>query len=353
MELRGPRLDRIRNALALKGYRHIRVVRGITFRHEADKVTVSVPPVGGEPVRLLRAPDLPSEDDAFSLLEKDFPGISRVYVRASLDAEICADQGGRPPILLCIGPTGSGKAGTIILVMTIVGDELLKAKLDAESDEKFWRDLGAALAAGHRGFQFDEVGRMKGVDQLMRRILEISGTTRWRPCYRNTETTTPTRAAFFITTAVPPECLLRSAEFCRRAWLVRLHETVPDWGKTAGAIENWRNTPGHAKERARITNSLLTHAYARCVEHEFDFDRLAQLHGLTKPDEGTAVIDQDALSRLYRHCRGEVGERRLHSKGRFRQGGRVDANSRDCKAILDELLADEGDARTGDLGDRL
>jgi len=345
LDRRYPRRDRARNALPLEGYKPIRVVHGISFTDDDDAIVIESQPNKGDPIRLLTGKDLLPGDTAFKRLELAFPDIGRSYLEAVIAARICADRGGRPPIVLATGPTGSGKGQTIAIGASFCGQRPRKVELDAESDEKFWRSLGANSLAGHQFLYIDESGRLRRPATLMRRLLEVSNQVSFRPLYQNHDRTVPMRGAIFLPTAAIPEAFAKSPELCRRCRLVRLYRTTPEWREACGGeAAEWR---AGSKENARAANSVLTHVYELCARHDFSFDAVADELGLTRPDDGGAYLDMEAARDLYRHCRAEDGHRKMHTSKRFKDGRWVDGNATRCRELLMMFYTD--DSEPGDV----
>jgi hypothetical protein len=269
-----------------------------------------------------------------------FPGINLGYLRACLAGPICAEHGGRPPIIFAVGPTGSGKGETPALAASFLADEV--TRLTVATDEvEFWRSMGSAAAEGRRFFTIDELLRMdaKKLNVLIEYVLRISSLISWRRLYVGL---TRTRFAGLLTFAAGavPSAFAKSPELRRRTWLARLPAQVPeDWGETCGGeTADWR---GRSSLNARVANSLLTHTFALCAEHEFRFHDVAAALGLQRPDEGDAAYQEELLRRLYRFARGDEGKRMLHEAPRWKGGRWIDACGQDAQAILREVLPDE------------
>jgi hypothetical protein len=250
------------------GYRPVRPVIGISFANDDGSIPIIVPPGPRFPIELLGDPL--AEENAFEILERSFPRLDRRYLKACLAAAICADaRQGRPPMLACTGPSGSGKEQTICLAASCLGDQVLKLALP-DDEEKLWRQIGAAITSGHRFLMFDELGKTQNLSSKIKAILEISSMIHWRALYQNRTVATPARAAFFYPCVRFPDFLTASAEFNRRTRRAHLHHKVPNWAETCGGdTALWRD---RSAENARVANSLLTSVWRLCHELNFQFD---------------------------------------------------------------------------------
>jgi len=157
LQLRRPARDRLRNGLLPDGYKAVRVIRGIRFKDDPNTIPITVPPKAGGPIRLLSGAELMAEDEAFAKLAAAFPGVDRRYLIGALAAAICAEHGGRRPIIVAVGPTGSGKGETLRLACSLIGDQ--RVDLTVKQEEPMNRQIGAAIAEGHRILFFDELLR--------------------------------------------------------------------------------------------------------------------------------------------------------------------------------------------------
>lgn len=250
-----------------RGYPPIRPVRGIILDTDHRDIPVIVPPEPRHPVELLFDP-MPIEE-ANHQLERHFPRLSTRYLHACLAAAICAGaRRGQPSMLVCTGPSGSGKEQHIRLAASFMGEDIVKLAL-TEDDEKFMRNIGMAVAAGRRFLVFDELGKIRKLSTMSRMLLQISGNVTWRPLYANHYVHTQIRSAFFFPCVRFPETLTTSQEFCRRTRRAHLHHRVLNWAETSGGdTAEWRD---RSPENALIANSVLTHIWRTCHEFEFRF----------------------------------------------------------------------------------
>lgn len=249
------------------GYRALRPMRGISFAADDDRIPVVMRPVPKYPIQLLDDP-LP-ENEAFEALYDPFPELSRTYLLASLTAAICAEARlGQPPMLLCTGPSGSGKEQTIRLAASFVGEDTFKLAV-TDDEEVFARQLGVAVTSGHRFLVFDEFGKTPSLTKKLKNLLQICQTVCWRPLHQNRLVRTPLRAAFFFPCIRFPDFLATSQEFVRRTRRMHLHRQLPNWMETSGNDTGvWRDL---SERNARIANSILTHAWRLSHEHDFRF----------------------------------------------------------------------------------
>lgn len=250
-----------------EGYEPIRPVRGISFATDDQAIPVLAPPFPKHPIKLLDDP-MP-EGEAFAAIESAFLRLDRRYLKACIAAAICAEAGGgQPPMLCASGPSGSGKGETIRLAASFMGEDAVKVQL-CDDSEAFARNVGMLLAAGHRYIVFDELGKIPSLNKKLGALLQLGSVVAWRPLYQNRRVQTPCRAAFFFPCVRFPDFLCSSAEFVRRTRHLRLHRKTPIWSQTSGGdTAQWRD---RTDENARSANSLLTHVWRLCHDHEFRF----------------------------------------------------------------------------------
>jgi DNA polymerase len=348
---RNPLFDRARQGIPLDGYKPCRFVRGVVLHEDRSVLQLAVDPERGEPVRLLKARELLPLNDAFAELAVPFPDFDQAYLQACLAAAICAEHGGRPPILVAVGPTGSGKGEIVRLAASILGDDRMTIALST-NEEQMWRRIGSAIEGGHRFLVLDEfLRRGNFLPELIAFLLQLAAIITWRRLYRNGDIHTPNRAAYFLSAGCVPDGFKKSPEICRRMWLARLCRQVPEWTTTCGGdTAEWRTL---SKQNARTANSILTHAYSLCAEHEFNFDHVATALGLCRIDEGDAEMQRDVLRDLYRYCRDEFGNHDLDTSGRYKDGGWVKAMAGPCQELLQQLLPDEDTAANPDAAGQL
>ena len=287
-------------------YRPIRRVIGIAFGDDGV-IPVMAPPSPRYAIEVLRNPL--GEAEAFARIVRAFPDLSQECLRAAQAAAICGEvRRGQPPMLVCTGPSGSGKEQTIRLAASFMGDDILKLSRAADS-EKFFRQIGSAVADGKRFLVIDELGKDRELDAVVTNILTLSGTVDWRRLYRNGSTSSPLRAALFFPCVVFPERFCDSPEVDRRVRQVRLPRRVPNWANTSGGdTAAWRDRNA---DNAHAANSFLTHVFDFCRRNEFLFERVADELSLGRVSDGAIGADPELLQRLYRHVRGEDGERRM------------------------------------------
>lgn len=345
-----PRIDLALSPFRLDGYVPIRTVRGAVLRPDLvaeDEAVALVHPSKGEPVELLRGRGLLPFDEAMGLLDKSFPGVQADYLMALLAGVVCAEGGGRPVLLQAVGPTGSGKGETVRLAAAALGDQVVKLVLDAESLEKWRRELGSALIGGRRILMVDEIGKVRRLGTYMRALLEISSEVSWRPLFMSADVLTPFRALIVLAHLSVPEVLASAPEYVRRVRLVRLMRRVPDWSATCGGdTAAWRSA---SPEHARILNSLLTHAVALAARNDYSWDRVADEIGLVHPDDGEAFLDEEALVRLYRYVCGRERARPVVTTGKFapasgKPGTWIDLTDRGASDLLERLMPNDEEA---------
>jgi len=244
------------------GYTPLRPYRGITFDVADGAIPVRTDSDREHPIELLDEP-LP-EAEAWEALEAAFPQLNRLYLKACISAVICGEAcEGRPPMLACTGPSGSGKEVTIRLAASFLGDEVRQLPL-TQDEEKFARNVGAELAAGHRFLVFDELSKTPRLVEKVKPLLAISTQVTWRPLYANGTVATPFRGAVFFPVTYLPDFIRQSPEFNRRVRHIRLYHKVLDWQQSSGGdAAQWRDRNA---ENARIANSVLTHTWRHCLE---------------------------------------------------------------------------------------
>jgi hypothetical protein len=224
-----------------------------------------VPPAPRYPIELLNDPL--SEEEAFQVLEQNFPRLDRTYLKAALGAGICADATvGQPPMVTCSGPGGSSKEQTVRLAASFMGQDTVKLSLN-DGEEPFLRQVGVAVTSGNRFLLFDEFGKTQNLAGKMKLIFMLSAYVNWRPLFQNRIVSTPLRAAFFFPCVRFPDFLKSSQEFVRRTRHVYVYRRVPNWAETSGGdTAAWRD---RTAENARVANSILTHVWR--MTHDFDF----------------------------------------------------------------------------------
>jgi hypothetical protein len=249
------------------GYTPLRAVKGISFAEDAGTVPIIVRPAPQHPIELPTDP-LP-EAEALLALQKSFPLLHPVYLKACLGAAICGDaRMGQPPMLACTGPSGSAKEQTIRLAASFMGQDVTKLSL-ADSEEVFARQIGIAVTSGERFLVFDEFGKTQALVKKLKAILQISARITWRPLYQNKLVQTPMRGAFFFPCVRFPDFLTTSQGFVRRTRRVHLFRRVPNWAETSGGdTSQWRD---RSRANAHIANSILTHVWRLCHGHDFRF----------------------------------------------------------------------------------
>gem|GEM_PF-1795495 len=321
-------VDRVRRAQLKhrtpRGYTPIRPVRGISFAPDDGVIPVLFSPGPVFPIRLLDNP-MP-EEEAFQILEKAFPGLNRMYLKACVAAGICAQAGnGQPPMLPCTGPSGSAKEQTIRLGDSFMGQDIFKVSLN-EEDDKATHRLGTALAGGSTFICHDEIAKTRDLSGKIKGILAISRSLQWRPLYANHHLNTPVRAAIFFPTVRLPSFLTTSQKFRRRTRHTRLYRRVPNWVQTSrGDTAAWRD---RTEENARVGNSILTHVWRLCHQNGFDFQyRVADALGLGFIDDDEPSLDPSLLREIYRYARNEDGKRVLFENDRSFEKGWVNLDA--------------------------
>ena len=297
----------------------IRPVRGVAL-HRPPGVTPVVFTPPAPKIELLRDP-MPL-DTAIEQLTGAFPGVDGTYIQTALAAMVCGECGeGLVPWLVVTGPSGSAKGEGLRLAGSFLGDEPIKLRLKNE-DEKFYRELGTAITSGHRAIQLDELGKVRDLRSKMSQLLELGRVVHWRPLYGNGNVESVCRSAIFATSVTLPEFLLRSHEFQRRARHIRLPGKVGNWARTSGGdTAAWR---GHRRENAHIANSILTHVYRMCREHEFHFGAVADELGVGHVGDEEHRLDPAVLRELYRHVCDADGDRTLFERDRTFVRGWID-----------------------------
>lgn len=348
LKVRAPLIDRAKSGIPLDGYTPVRFVRGLALHEDDSVLQAVVGPMHGQPVKLLAGKLLLPADQALAELGNAFPGLSRSYFQGSLAGAICAARGGRPPIIMAVGPTGSGKGETPRLAASFLADERQTLAV-VKDEERMWRRIGSAVEAGRMFLFFDEFLRRGNIlPELITLVLQLGSTVTWRRLYANADIQTANRAAYFLAAGCVPDGFKKSPEIRRRTWLARLHRQVEDWEQTSnGDTAEWR---ARSKRNAQIANSILTYTYHLCAEHDFNFDRVAEALGLCRIDEGEAELQHGVLRDLFRHCRNQFSDRVLHTAKRYQSGRWVDALSGPCQELLQQLVPDEDTDRPDQAG---
>jgi hypothetical protein len=250
-----------------QGYTPIRPVRGISFAPQGEAIPIIVLPRPRYAIRLLDDP-LP-EGEAFAMLEQSFPRLHRQYLTACLAAGICAQAGdAQPPMLVCTGPSGSGKEQHVRLAASFMGQDAVKLAFAAD-EENFAHRLGIALTTGNSFIIFDELAKTRDLSSRMKSLLMISRSLRWRPLYQNQLVHTTVRAAIFFPTVRLPTFLAASEEFRRRTRRAHLFRRLANWAETSGGdTAAWRD---RSEQVSLVANSILTHTWRLSHEHTFRF----------------------------------------------------------------------------------
>jgi len=326
-------LNRVRRSQATNrtpaGYTPIRRVIGITFVSGDSFIPMSAPPAPKHPIELLKTPQpLDVVRQSFLLA---FPKLSFRYLRACLAAAICGDVGGDlPPMLACTGPAGSGKERHIVLAASLLGQVPEKLVL-TDDTEKFTRQIGAAITAGNRFLIVDELAKTRDLLAKARALLEISTTLHWRPLYQTNRIAIRVGAAFYFPGVAFPEILASSEEFDRRIRRDHLSFKIPGW-----RVENWRD---HSPENAQLANSLLTHTWGICRDHEFEFNAIAEALGLGRISDDAPGVDPEVLRRIYHHIHGDDGTRQfIEGNASFARGKYVNADSPHLRELLSSFV---------------
>ncbi|MEI6233325.1 MAG: hypothetical protein WCT04_09745 [Planctomycetota bacterium] len=296
------------------GYVPIRPVRGVSLAPDDESVvTVQVPPFPKHKIELVKNPM--SEDAALEIINGGFPGVYAPYLKGILAACICAEQGGKPPFLGALGPTGSAKNATIVLGQSFLGIPGSRIQL-IDNAEEFFRQIGSELAAGQRAFTVDELGKVSDIIGKLQMLYQLDAQVSWRPLYGKSRVQTPGRAAYFFPTATVPEFLKSMAEFNRRVRFTRLYEQV-DWEKSISdsgsksGIAGWRDL---CQRNADAANALVTHIFKLCHATNFVFTRVAEALGIGTLADDTERADPEIHRNLYRLARGEMPGRVIFEK---------------------------------------
>lgn len=325
-----------------EGYTPVRPYTGITFAEESNaSIPVCRPRQSSFAIELLDDPL--AGEEALASLRESFPGVNHVYLRGCIAAAICAEaRSGQPPMLVCTGPSGSGKEQHIRLAASFLEEDTVKLPI-AEEEESFMRNIGMAAISGKRFLLFDEFGKGNRTLDKFHKVLQISSQICWRRLYGNKHSHTPIKSAFFFPCVRFPDFLTKSTEFWRRVRCIHLHRKLPDWAvRSGGDTCGWR---GRCADNARLANSILTHVWQLCHKHKFHFFSVADELGLHTFTDGDAAGSEESLRELYRYARGECGERTfIEHSSTFRRGW-LDLNVESAHRLVEPLVSLEEDSK--------
>ncbi|MCO5167631.1 MAG: hypothetical protein M9894_14885 [Planctomycetes bacterium] len=365
--------------LILPGFRPVRICPGYILRPDACErdgvVPVSTPRI--RPCRLLTHA-APEEDEAptdpeeyrrwlrrweplrwgwspgvalpwrvcWQILSSDFPGLNERYVKVLIDAKIAAEGGnGKPIIILVVGDTGTGKYGTLLLVVEgILGMTLGPVDLALEG-EKFDRQLGAALRSGAGAIWLDEIARVEALGSKIRSLLKMGNPFDAPVHHVNERVRTIVRAPMVMSALNVPDAFKQAPEIDRRVQVLHLLQRV-SWDGVAAPLVGWRDhVPPEAAEsledapagsaareellnvlranRAHVADSIIYHRREFCRSLGYDWSRIAAAHKLASTgndDEESRDLQHGAMVAIYLYLRGEHEGRlgkRQPSKGAY------------------------------------
>lgn len=267
----------------LKGWPEYRPQSGAPLYHfhnvpKDDVLRISLPDVKYPKYQIYDEGRMNIEE-AWSCLERSFPGVNRTYLETLLIlkgvAEACETA---PPVLFVDGPSGSGKTVTAMLAAEIIGARAAVTMPHLSADPaKIQRAIGEHLERGCGWIVLDEFGKglsKRGVEQISNSVLLTESKLDFTALYRG-QVTVPFNAPLILTNTSIPEFITEDIQLSRRIRYVSLDRKVPDWRQTAGSVSGWRErTQQNRKVCEVIYSSIIDNWFGPSVEVSQIFDLL-------------------------------------------------------------------------------
>ncbi|VTT98865.1 unnamed protein product [Gemmataceae bacterium] len=262
-------------AAAAAGYPPLRPIRGVDFFGQVGDPDVPGTPFvlapGRTPFKYRRREERERVEhvgcSAWELVERQFPGINRGYLKLCIAGPGYTQRAGitENVAVNVTGVSGSGKTTTAELGADMAGVTCTSAKLKADED-KLAR--AAATAAGGV-LVLDEVAKagLSG-DELLSRLQSIKVGAEYHALYRGSARLTAVPFVVLADTQMP-RVVQEEIQLRRRLVGVALGagrvtgKAAPDWNSTSGGVTGWR-------ERGPLRYSLpgLGAMIADCVVSE-------------------------------------------------------------------------------------
>lgn len=310
------------NTGILKGYRPVRPV-SVVLRPDALNGVVPLQKPRKIPIQLDREDALPW-DEAFTVLARDFVGISEVYLKSLLVACVCAEAGARPVGLLVTGTSGSAKSTTTHVAAGLLGATVGTARISAPAED--WRRMiGQALASGMRPILVNEIDKVAGLRAHSPKLLDLAHPHQYRPLY-GADVLTPFRAPLVLTGITIPQMFLDSPELGRRYRLLDLRSRVRQEWDALDPL-HWREGRSEREisldiesDRPRVADSLVMWAVDFARGHSHKWESAARALGLPeahRADDEAHEIREEALRALFDHVCGRGAPRRYSDSSQF------------------------------------
>lgn len=294
-------------------------------------------------------------EDAWRILEADFPKIDRTWIRLLIAAQACSEAGGQPVILVGFGDSGAGKTQTIKIAASITGSSAEDLSDAFAAEEEPWRRrVGEALTGGRRPLMINDVHRASRLHQKIKLLISLEDPVGYRPLF-SSACSAPLRAPFVLTCVTYPDAF-QAPEMARRLWVAPRLAGQVDWSTRPIFPARWRSTPTDDEllaetdpcewDRVKAANTILQDVLVVCKQESFLWSRVAKIFGAFQGQNANpeqAEVDAGLMRRFFEHCCGRDGERRMSTHQRFPGSlGWVDLMSARALEILEPLLPDAG-----------
>jgi hypothetical protein len=250
-----------------------------------------------------------SSDDAWTEIERAFPGIERNAVRLLIAAKACSEhRSGLPPMVFLTGPTGSGKSATIEVASAICGDSVGVVQY-ANTTERLRQGLMDSKKQGGFAF-FDEY--IKGASRekqsavkAMEIVLGFTPNSMSHALYVGHVSLGELPVCVWADTAIPPK-LEGHAQIGRRIYHVPFYGEQ-DWEKTlanAGIREPKLLRVNGSEDIIHAANSILSEVideYFPLGSDATDFATVAESLGYRKlRDSDIARERNEIIAQFFR-----------------------------------------------------
>lgn len=247
-------VDQARSSGTLPGFKPLRPINaGAVLGPYAGRSDGTVParrarrPGEAGPLDMRSRPSNALVTEAWTILEHEFPGISRDYLSTLIIMAFKAQQADGPaPMLVVTGDTGSGKGGTQHVAAAMLGGVAASVRLTGAAKD-FARSLGLALSQDGACLTYvDEVGRSAGVYASLEPLLAIHRTFRFDVKYGNEREIAVTAPVSLIGSTLP-KAITGSPEMARRCVGIQLDGHSRKWAGPFGRVHEEPRLRGAAQ----------------------------------------------------------------------------------------------------------